>query len=385
MKKICVVTGSRAEYGLMRWLIDGIDNSPLLELQLVVTGMHLSPEFGMTVEAIEKDGFEILKKIEMLLSSDSAVGVTKSMAVGMIGFSDAFIDLKPDMLVVLGDRFEVFAAVTSAMVAQIPIAHLHGGELTEGAVDDALRHAITKMSHLHFVAAEQYRKRVVQLGEHPDRVYNVGAVGIDNIAKIKLLNIDELEEVLQFKFCKRNLLITFHPVTLEPGGSIRQLDELLSALSNLGEVGLIFTMANADAEGRMISEKIKEYCTQHSNARLYASLGQQIYLSCMKAVNCVVGNSSSGIIEAPSIGTPTVNIGMRQSGRLRAKSVLDCFPERKDIERSISLALSNDFRQIMKISNNPYGSGGATDAIVKILEKQNLETLVEKKFYDLKI
>ena len=383
MKKICVVTGTRAEYGLLSWVMKGIRQSPVLELQLVVTGMHLSPEFGMTVDTIEADGFTIDRKVEMLLSSDTVVGVTKSMGLGMIGFADAFAQLKPDLMLVLGDRYEIFVASTAAMIARIPIAHLHGGEATEGSVDEPIRHSITKMSHLHFVAAEDYRCRVIQLGEQPERVFNVGGLGIDNILRLKLLGRNELEAELNFKLAKSNLLITFHPVTLEQNTSAQQMDELLAALAELKDTGLIFTMPNADAEGRVLFRQIEAFCAQHSQACAYTSLGQLRYLSCIQHVDGVVGNSSSGLTEVPSFKKGTVNIGDRQRGRLRAESVIDCEPERKSIRMALKCLFSAEFQTKLLAVENPYDNGGASDAIVRRLESQSLDNLLKKRFYDL--
>lgn len=383
MKKICVVTGTRAEYGLLRWVMEGIRQSPELELQLIATGMHLSPEFGMTVEAIEADGFKIDRKVEMLLSSDSAVGITKSMGLGMIGFADALAELKPDLMIVLGDRYEIFAACSSAMIARIPIAHLHGGEATEGLIDEPIRHSITKMSHLHFVAAEEYRRRVIQLGEQPEHVFNVGGLGIDNILRLKLLARHKLEEALNFKLEKRNLLVTFHPVTLEQNTSAQQMSELLAALAELKDTGLIFTMPNADTEGRVLFLQIEAFCEQNSQARVYTSLGQLRYLSCMQHVDGVVGNSSSGLAEVPSFKKGTINIGDRQRGRLRAASVIDCEPDQDSIRKALKLLYSPDFQAQLLEVENPYGNGGASEAIVRRLESQSLDNLLKKRFYDL--
>jgi GDP/UDP-N,N'-diacetylbacillosamine 2-epimerase (hydrolysing) len=383
MKTICVVTGTRAEYGLLRWVMEGIRQSSELELQLVVTGMHLSPEFGMTVDAIEADGFTIDRKVEMLLSSDTAVGVTKSMGLGMIGFADALAELKPDLILVLGDRYEIFAAAASAMIARIPIAHLHGGEASEGLIDEPIRHSISKMSHLHFVAAEEYRRRVIQLGEQPEHVFNVGGLGIDNILRLKLLTRDELEEVLGFKLAKRNLLITFHPVTLEQGTSAQQMDELLAALAELKDTGLIFTMPNADTDGRILFEKIERFCVEHPQARAYTCLGQLRYLSCIQHVDGVIGNSSSGLAEVPSFKKGTINIGDRQRGRLKAASVIDCEPEAKSIGVALGRLFSAEYQGKLSAVENPYGNGGASDAIVRRLESQSLDNLLKKRFYDL--
>ena len=383
MKTICIVTGTRAEYGLLRWVMEGIRQSPVLELQLIATGMHLSPEFGLTVEAIEADGFHVDRKVEMLLSSDTAVGVTKSMGLGMIGFADALAELRPDLMLVLGDRYEIFSAAAAAMIARIPVAHLHGGEATEGLIDEPIRHSLTKMSHLHFVAAEEYRRRVIQLGEQPERVFQVGGLGIDNILRLKLLGRHELEAALDSKLASRNLLITFHPVTLEHNTSAAQMDELLAALAERQETGLIFTMPNADTEGRVLFRQIEDFCARHANARAYTSLGQLRYLSCIQHVDGVVGNSSSGLAEVPSFKKGTINIGDRQRGRLRAASVIDCEPDRASIGAALDQLLSPAFQAQLPGVKNPYGTGGASDAIVKILEQQSLDDLLKKRFYDL--
>jgi GDP/UDP-N,N'-diacetylbacillosamine 2-epimerase (hydrolysing) len=383
VKKICVVTGTRAEYGLLRWLMEGIRQSAVLDLQLIATGMHLSPEFGLTVSAIEDDGFHVDRKVEMLLSSDTATGITKSMGLGMIGFADVLADLKPDMLLVLGDRYELLSAAAAAMVARIPIAHLHGGETTEGTFDEAIRHSITKMSHLHFVAAEEYKRRVIQLGEQPERVFNVGGLGIDNILRLKLLTRDELEVALDFKLASRNLLITFHPVTLEQNTSAQQMDELLAALAKLEDTGLIFTMPNADTEGRVLFRQIEDFCRMYPHTRAYKSLGQLRYLSCIQQVDGVVGNSSSGLLEVPSFKKGTVNIGDRQRGRLRASSVIDCEPERKAIAAALSHLLSDDFQHQLPATKSPYGNGGASEAVVRTLEQQAMDHVLKKRFYDI--
>lgn len=382
MKNICVVTGTRAEYGLLRWVMEAIRQSDVLDLQLIVTGMHLSPEFGLTVKAIEDDGFQIDRRVEMLLSSDTAVGVTKSMGLGMIGFADALEELQPDLVLVLGDRYEIFAAAAAAMIACVPIAHLHGGEATEGVIDEAIRHSITKMSHLHFVAAEEYRRRVIQIGEQPERVFMVGGLGIDNILRLKLLERKELEKTLNFKFQERNLLITFHPVTLEHNSSAAQMEELLNALSELPHTGLIFTMPNADTEGRVLFRQIEDFCAHHPTAKAYTSLGQLRYLSCIQQVDGVVGNSSSGLAEVPSFKKGTVNIGDRQRGRLRASSVIDCEPERNSIGAALEKLYSAAFQRRLSDVVNPYGRGGGSEAVIKILEQQPFEDLLKKRFYD---
>ncbi len=383
MRKVCVVTGARSEYGILRWVLEGIKESSVLELQIVATGMHLSPEFGLTAKEIEADGFCINRRVEMLLSSDTPVGITKSLGLGIIGFADALEELKPDILLIAGDRFEIFAAASAAMIARIPIAHLHGGETTEGAFDEAIRHSITKMSHLHFVAAEAYRKRVIQLGEQPERVFCVGAPGLDNIAKLPLLNRKDLEDALDFQFGKYNLLVTFHPVTLEEHTSARQMDELLAALSGLKDTHLIFTLPNADTEGRVVIQKIQEFCANHPHARAYTSLGQLRYLSCIQHIDGVVGNSSSGLTEVPSFRKGTVNIGDRQRGRLRANSVIDCEAEQEAIGDAIHQLYSCAFQEAILKTVNPYGEPGASDAIVSILEGYRFHNLLKKQFHNI--
>lgn len=386
MRKICVVTGTRAEYGLLRWVMQGIKASSQLELQIIATGMHLSPEFGLTYRDIEADGFQIDRKVEMLLSSDTTVGITKSMGLAMCGFADALAELSPDMLLVLGDRYEIFSAAAAAMIARIPIAHLHGGETTEGAFDEAIRHSITKMSHLHFVAAEEYRQRVIQLGESPERVFLVGGLGIDNILKLKLLDRPALEAALDFKLGRRNLLVTFHPVTLEQGTAAAQMAELLAALEELQNTHLIFTMPNADTEGRVLIEMIHAFVEAHpKTSKAYTSLGQLRYLSCISQVDGVVGNSSSGLAEVPSFRKGTIDIGDRQRGRLKAASVIGCEPRCEAIRPALEKLFSDTFQSELAAVVNPYGSGGASEAIVAILERTPFDGLLKKRFFDLPV
>jgi GDP/UDP-N,N'-diacetylbacillosamine 2-epimerase (hydrolysing) len=383
-RKICVVTGTRAEFGLLRWLVAAINNHPELTLQVVATGMHLSPEFGSTYREIEEAGFKIDAKVEILLSSDTSAAITKSMGLGLIGFADAYEHLAPDMLVVLGDRFEIFAATSAAMIAGIPIAHLHGGETTEGAFDEAIRHSITKMSHLHFVAADEYRRRVIQLGEHPDRVFNVGGMGIDAIKRTKLLSREELERSLDFALGEKNLLITFHPVTHEGGASsAAQMQELLAALGELNDTTLIFTMPNADTGGRELGALAQQFAEKHTNAKVYTSLGQLRYFSCLAQVDGVVGNSSSGLLEAPAFNIGTINIGDRQKGRLKAKSVIDCQPSKHAILDAVKHLYSPTFQQMLQTVENPYGQGNACESIIKYLINIPLENILKKQFYDL--
>ena len=382
MRKICIITGTRAEYGLLRWVMQGIKDDPDLTLQIIATGMHLSPEFGLTYQGIEEDGFQIDRKVEMLTSSDTTVGIAKSMGLGLIGFADALDGLLPDLIVVLGDRFEIFAAVSAALVARIPVAHLHGGESTEGAFDDALRHSITKMSHLHFVAAEAYRQRVIQLGEQPDRVFLVGGLGIDNIKRLQLLDRDALEASLDFKLGTKNLLITFHPATLEKATAENQMEELLVALAALKYTQLIFTLPNADTDGRALIKMVEKFVAQHPNARAYTSLGQLRYLSCIAQVDGVVGNSSSGLAEVPSFKKGTINIGDRQRGRLKAESVINCEPTCESIAAALEQLYSIDFKMRLHQVTNPYGEGGASEAIISTIKTVSLDGLLKIQFYD---
>ena len=383
IRNVCVITGTRADYGLLRWVMQGIKDDDELNLQVVATGMHLSPEFGLTYRDIEQDGFFIDRRVEMLTSSDTSVGIAKSMGLGMIGFADALDELQPDLIVVLGDRFEIFAAVAAALVARIPVTHLHGGETTEGAFDEALRHSITKMSHIHFVAAEEYRRRVIQLGEQPAHVFTVGGLGIDNIHRMKLLDLDELEASLDFKLGPKSLLITFHPVTLDTFGAAEQMTELLAALHEQRDTNLVFTMPNADNDGRMLINMVGAFVAQHANARAYTSLGQLRYLSCIKHVDGVVGNSSSGLLEVPSFRKGTINIGDRQRGRLQAGSVINCQPDRRSIAAALNELYSTDFQNALQQVDNPYGDGGASEKVVKTIKHFDMDGIAKKAFYNL--
>jgi GDP/UDP-N,N'-diacetylbacillosamine 2-epimerase (hydrolysing) len=380
-----VISGSRSEYGLLFWLMKEIQADSDLELQVVITGMHLSPEFGLTYKEIERDFF-INKKIEILLSSDTSVGISKSMGLALISFSEVYEDLKPDIIVVLGDRFEIFSAVAAALIARIPVAHIHGGELTEGAFDDAMRHSITKMSHLHFTSTEEYRKRVIQLGEQPDRVFNVGAMAIENIYRLKLLTRNEFEKAINFKLNKYNILVTFHPVTLESKSTEQQFQELLMAVDSLMDTNIIFTKANADIGGRIINKMIDDYISANSyKAIAFTSMGQLLYLSAMRYVDLILGNSSSGIIEAPSFRIATIDIGDRQKGRIKAKSVINCLPDSCSIIEAIRYANSDEFRRILKTVKNPYEKEKyPSKLIVKKIKDIDLIFQLSKKFYDIK-
>jgi len=383
-RKICVVTGSRAEYGLLYWLLKEIMSDPDLELQLIVTGSHLSPEFGNTHLDIERDGFTINHRIAMLVSSDSSVAVSKSMALGVIGIAEVLDHHRPDLLVVLGDRFEILAAAQAALVARIPVAHIHGGEVTVGAFDDAIRHSITKMSHLHFAAAEDYRRRIIQLGEAPEFVFTTGAIGLDNLERLATVDEASLTRDLGLNLSSRPLLLcTFHPATLESEHETIFLRGILEAFDRLGEATIVFTKANADPGGRAINRMIDEWVAGHEDrSRSFVNLGQARYLSLMRIADVVVGNSSSGIVEAPVAGTPTVNVGSRQLGRLRAVSVINCGHSSQEIEAAIRLALTPEFRRNTVSSSSPFGQAGASAKIKRILKEVPLNGILKKAFHD---
>ena len=385
-RKICVVTGSRAEYGLLYWLLKEIESDKKLELQLIVTGMHLSPKFGLTYKEIEKD-FKIKKKININLSSDTCEGISRSMSIAQSSFSIVYNQLKPDILVVLGDRYEIFSAVTSAMIARIPIAHIHGGEATEGLIDEAIRHCITKMSHIHFTATKEYSRRVIQLGEHPKRVFNVGGMGIENIKRLKLLNNKKFEKSINFKLGRKNILVAFHPVTLDKNTSKKHFQEILSAIDELKDTKIIFTKANSDTDGKVINKMIDNYTKKNSKKSFAtASLGQLKYLSALQYMDFIIGNSSSGLLEAPSFKLGSINIGDRQQGRIKAKSIIDCLPNKKSISKAIKIACSKKFKNSLKKTQNPYSNNNcehASKKIVKVLKNVKLNNILKKKFFDI--
>ncbi len=383
-KKICIVTGSRAEYGLLYWLIRAVKEDLDLELQLIVTGMHLSSEFGFTYKEIEKD-FKIDKKIDMHLSLDNSVEISRSMGLAQTSFSEAFNELKPDIVVVLGDRYEIFSAAVSAMISRVPIAHIHGGEATEGLIDEAIRHSISKMSHLHFTAAEEYSNRVIQLGEEPNRVFNVGGMGIENIKKLKLLSKKEFENSINFKLNKKNILVTFHPVTLEKQTSEKQFKELLNTIDELENTNIIFTKTNSDIDGKIINKMIDQFTLKNPNKSIsITSLGQKNYLSALKYVDLIIGNSSSGLLEAPSFKIGTINIGDRQNGRLKAQSVVDCLTDKKNIKKAIERVYSDKFQKLLKNVRNPYGEECASQKIIKVLKNVSLNEILKKPFFNIK-
>ncbi len=383
LKKIAIVTGTRAEYGLLKPLIHKIHLDKEFELQLYVTAMHLSEEYGMTVKEIKDDGYPIYREIETLMSSNTGVGVVKSMGLTQISFAEAFQELKPDFLIVLGDRTEIMSAVISAYMLGIPIGHLHGGETTEGAYDEAIRHSITKMSYYHFTATEEYKRRVIQLGESPDRVFNTGAISLDSIKQLPLLSKEEFESSINFKLGKINFLITYHSVTLEKNGPKEQFEELLKAIEQFEDAKIILTKPNSDKGGRDIIKMIDEYVKNNTHKAIaFTSLGHLRYLSALQYVDLVIGNSSSGLVEVPEFKIPTINIGDRQKGRFMPKSVINCKTDEKEILNAIKLGLSYTFVQDIKTMKNPFGNGTTADKIIQLLKGTEIIDL-KKKFYDL--
>jgi UDP-N-acetyl-D-glucosamine 2-epimerase, UDP-hydrolysing len=385
MKKIVVLTATRAEYGLLKPVIKKLNADAAFDMRLAVTGMHLTPEFGMTVHEIEADQIPIDKKIEIILSSDTPIAVSKSMGLALISFSEYFEECMPDALVVLGDRYETLAVCCAAMNARIPIFHLHGGEATEGLIDEAIRHAITKMSYLHFASTEDYRRRIIQMGESPKRVFNVGALGVENALHANLLSLREVEESLEYVLGGQYAVGTFHPVTLEKATAKEQVEELLLALDEYPDINYVFTKANSDMEGRYINRLLQDYAENHDNFLLVGSLGMRRYLSVLKYATFVIGNSSSGLIEAPSFGIPTINIGDRQKGRIAGSSVLQCLPDKNSICKAMQMALSNDFRKRARNAANPYGDGRTSDRVMEIIRNVLVRDGIEikKKFYDI--
>jgi UDP-N-acetyl-D-glucosamine 2-epimerase, UDP-hydrolysing len=383
MRKICVITGTRAEFGLLRPLIELIINNKELQLQLIATGMHLSPEFGYTLKEITEAGFKVDKKVECLLSSDSPIGISKTIALAISGFADALDELAPDLVVVLGDRTEILGAVIATAMTNIPIAHLYGGETTEGAYDEAIRHSITKFSHLHFTSTEIYRKRVIQLGEHPNTVFNVGAIGLDAIKKLRLLDRASFEQAIGFKLNEKNILITYHPVTLEKEAPVETFQNILTALDELPNSSLIFTHANSDKNGRIINKMITEYVNNHKDKAVhFSSLGQLRYLSALQYVDFVIGNSSSGMTEVPAFHIPTINIGDRQKGRINCESIINSNNSLEDIKKSVTFALDKTFRKKIQQQELLYGNGTAAEKIFQIIKEHN-HISIKKSFYNI--
>ncbi|HIF9274195.1 TPA: UDP-N-acetylglucosamine 2-epimerase [Photobacterium damselae] len=383
-KKVAVFTGTRAEYGLLFWLLKDIQRDPDLTLQLLVSGMHLSPEFGDTYKQIEKDGFNIDEKIEILLSSDSAVGTAKSIGLGVLGFADALSRLAPDVLVILGDRFEALAAAQTAMILRIPIIHLHGGEITEGAYDDAIRHAITKLSYLHGTSTDEYRNRVIQLGESPARVRNIGAIGLDHLNRASFMTVSELSEALSFELTGPYFVVTYHPVTLGNESPEESFQSLLDALDKYPDHQVILTYPNADDGGRRIIPMLEDYAaSQPKRVLAIPSLGQVRYLSSVKHAAAVIGNSSSGIIEVPAFDVPTVNIGARQKGRLAAKSVLNATAAKESISNAIGFAVSRKYKAEDENIVNPYGQGDSSKQVIEMIKGLDFDPC--KSFYDVNI
>ena len=384
MKRICVLTATRAEYGLLSPLIKKLRMQPEFDTRVVVTGMHLSPEFGLTYKEIEDDGVEIDRKIDMLLSSDTPSAVSKSMGVALMGFADYFAETIPDALIVLGDRYETLAVCIAAMNDRIPIFHIHGGEITEGAIDDGIRHCITKLSYLHFTSTEEYRKRVIQLGEEPDRVFNVGAIGVENALSIEKLSKEELEKSIGWELGENYAVLTFHPVTLEKQDPEEQIKELLYALDEFPQIKILATKANADAGGHRINEMLSRYSKTHENLKLFDSLGMKKYLSAVQHSKFVIGNSSSGIMEAPALGVPAVDIGNRQKGRISGKSIVHCSVDYKEIKKAVNEVLDVVFLESIEQENNPYGDGCTSNKILEII-KEELSTEIsslKKRFFD---
>lgn len=386
-KKISILTATRAEYGLLRPVIKKLISVSEFDVRVVATGAHLSPEFGLTYREIEQDGISIDEKIEILLSADTPSAISKSMGLAMISFADYLDKLKPDMLVVLGDRYETLAVCCAAMNQRIPIAHLYGGEITEGAVDESIRHAITKLSYLHFTSTEEYRSRVIQLGEQPDRVFSVGAIGIENILQEKLISKAELEAAIDFKLDQPYAMVTFHPVTLEDNNSAEQFQALLETCKEYKDMKFIFSKANADANGRIINQMIDTFVEGNNHAVAFTSLGMTRYLSALRYCALVIGNSSSGLVEAPSFGIPTINIGDRQKGRLQAESVINCEPTKEDIVQAIALAMTRNLQNKERATVNPYGDGNTSGKIVDTIKDFLLNEKIElkKKFYDCEV
>ena len=383
-KKICVITGSRAEYGLLKNLLFLIKKEKLFKLQLLVTGTHLSKKHGLTVNNIIEDQLNIKNKVDLKLKKDDASSIANSMSRGLSKFVKIFEKNKPDLIILLGDRYEIFMTCVAATLCRLPIAHIHGGEITKSLVDEAFRHSISKMSHLHFTATNEYKKRVIQMGEKPKNVHCVGGLGVDNINFLNLYSKSELEKKLKIKFLKKIIIVTYHPETLKKKSSLLNLKNLFTALKTLRDTTIIFTMPNFDIESIVIYNLISNFISTRKNCYLFKSLGQKKYFSCLKYSDFMIGNSSSGLLEMPSFKKFSINIGERQSGRIKAKSVIDCRPKSKDIIKAINFSLNPTNKKKIKNVVNPYGTGGASKKIIKILKRKNFDNLILKEFFDIK-
>lgn len=382
-RKICVVSTSRADYGLLFWLLKEIEKSRFLELSLVLSGSHLEERLGLTYKEIERD-FKHFYKVPLGLENDDETALCSAFSAGVAGFSKVLEQIKPDIMVLLGDRYEMLSAGIAGMLRAIPLAHIHGGESTQGAIDEGIRHALTKMSHIHFCATSLYKRRIIQLGENPARVYNVGGLGVENIKRLELLGKKDFENSLGFRLGKKNILVTFHPQTIEKKSASKQFSQILNALDSLKDTHFIFTGANADNGGKIINEMAQNYCLKNPKKAIFAiSLGQLRYLSAIKHADIVLGNSSSGISEAPSLKKATINIGNRQKGRIKAPSIIDAKCDKSKILKAIKKAYSKDFQAKLKSVKNPYDSGFASKKIIKVLENIKLNGILKKKFYDL--
>ena len=385
MRKICFITGTRAEYGLLSRLMKMVQDDKDTLLQIVATNMHLSPKFGNTYLEIENDGFAIDYKVPIIDEDapDTATTTVLSLSKALAGFAKAYETLRPDLIVILGDRYEMLAAASAALIFKIPVAHLHGGEITEGAYDDAIRHAITKMSHLHFTSTDEYRKRVIQMGEQPDRVFNVGSLGVENVKNLPLMGKEEIEKEIGFVINKNTILVTYHPVTLGVRTVKEDVENFMAALEERKDLRIIFTMPNSDTGAQIIADAISDFVARNSDrAVAYKSLGIKRYLSVMKYVGAVVGNSSSGLIEVPSFGIPTLNIGDRQKGRVAAQSVYNCTPDKESVLKGLDYILSDEFRKLAYSVRNPYEKENTAEEIFKVIRNYPLEQLEQKSFYD---
>ncbi len=382
-KKICVITGSRAEYGLLKNLLIRLNNNRKFNVKLIVTGSHLSGKYGYTLSNIKKDNLKIEKKINLNLKKDDSIGLANSISLGLNKFVKTFEKLKPDLILVLGDRFEIYTSALAALLCRIPISHIHGGELTEALLDDVFRHSITKMSHIHFAANQIYSKRIIQLGENPKTVFNVGGLGVDSIKKQKIFNKSELEKYLKLKFLKNSILVTFHPETLNKKSTKKNFNELLKALKRIKKTTIIFTMPNHDIDSSIIYTLILNFVKKNKDVYFFKSLGQKVYYSCCKHIDCMVGNSSSGLLEMPSFKKYSINLGDRQKGRIKAASVINCKFSSNEIFKKINYALNKKNQSKIRGVKNPYGFGGASKKIASILERIKFEKIVNKKFYDI--